>query len=142
MLRNLIPGKNGNNECYASMSNTLGIKFNEGKNNTEIPINDHLKIMDMWIPRNNLYSSKFELFDVNKTKNKINSFKKSFVINQSNSSLHINLSPTNLTIGYFVDLYSKDISQITELMCPKGNLILIKKKSIYNLNIGKFFNFF
>ena len=119
MLNNLIPGQNGNNECYASMSKTLGLKFTKDKNDTEIPIEDNSKIIQIWIPRNNLNTSEFVLFDVKKT-NKIYSFNQRLIFNQSNASLHIFLSPVNLTIGYLVNIYSKDYLQITKIMCPRG----------------------
>ena len=97
-----INGHNGNNETFIGMSSSISLSFFYDKMN-EIQIIDTQKPIDIIIKRDpNLPDYPFQY--VNTSLLKLSSFllPNAFNLTSKNASIHIEIKPLNLSIGYLV----------------------------------------
>ena len=99
-----VSGHNGNNETRVGMSASIGLKFYDDNVN-EIEITQSIRPIDILIQRDqNTLNYTFEY--VNATNigllSGLHLLQNSFKIKMNNASIHIEISPLNLTVGYLL----------------------------------------
>ncbi len=99
-----ISGHNGNNETRIGMSSSIGLSFYDEHAN-EIEIGQSLLPIDILIQRDQ-YTLNFAFEYVNATYLGFLQgsyfLQNSFTIKMSNASIHIEIKPLNLTLGYLL----------------------------------------
>ena len=101
-----VSGHNGRNETFIGMSSSIGLEFYDSEAN-EIQITQSLFPIDILLQRDQ--SSLNYSFDfINATNigflNGAFLLQNSFTIKSNNASIHIELKPVNLTLGYLLVL--------------------------------------
>jgi hypothetical protein len=130
-------GHNGNNETNIGLSQTVEIIMSDGHGNV-IPIKDSNQLFDIWIPRD-LQAPKPKPYLVNSAKQEGEFFPLAFNITTLNGSLHAEIAPLNLSVGYVVLVKFNQTPTIQDynswkLFCPSGNSNLtFKLFGIYTL---------
>jgi hypothetical protein len=131
-----VSGHNGNNETHIGMSTSIDLEFYD-ENANEIEISQSLSPIDILIQRDeNTPNTSFEY--VNSTQMGFLSssylLQNSFTIKSNNASVHIELKPLNLSLGYLVVLklgympiLNSTHSDYTsfELFCPSKSDLFI-----------------
>ena len=103
---------NGNNETKIGLSHAMAITFSDN-NGDEIEIAESSKLIEIWIPRDlNLPAVSPHYVNISKKENHNNdSESKLFPIGLNvtalNSSIHVEISPLNSSIGYLDKLFVK-----------------------------------
>jgi hypothetical protein len=127
---------NGDNETKIALSHSLSVSLSDNKGN-EIKIKNSSKLIDIWIPRDFNYIKNVAQFVniTNLLNNETNrqlfpiGFNKSTV----NSSIHVELSPVKISIGYLVLLKLNMTPRINstfqdydywKMFCPSGILLV------------------
>jgi hypothetical protein len=133
---------NGNNETNIGLSQSIALSFSNNYEN-EIEIKDSAQLIDIWIPR------EVNLPDVNPNfvnltgleNNKNNSEKQELFpiglkLETQNSSIHIEISPFDSSVGYLVLLKFNMTPRINskfgqdyhnwKLFCPAGKFFIFK----------------
>lgn len=102
-----VNGHNGRNETFIGMSSSIGLTFYDSKAN-EIKITQSLSPIDILIQRdqNAQNSFSFELINATNIGFLPGAFflQNSFTIKSNNASIHIELKPLNITLGYLLVL--------------------------------------
>jgi hypothetical protein len=131
-------GHNGNNETNVGISSTVAVNFLDASGN-EIPITNSTKKIDIWIPRDPGTSKPTSQY-VNVTENNRQGSQLlplGFNITASNSSVHLEFAPVNITVGYVVLVKFGMVPRMNStfqdydswrLFCPSGNFR--KKKTL------------
>jgi len=127
-----VSGHNGNNESFIGMSASIGLSFYDQYMN-EIEISNTQNPIDIVIKRDpNLPEFSFQY--VKATQIQLSSFllSNAFNITATNASIHIELMPSNLTIGYLlvikfgympiINSTYADFSSF-KIFCPSNSLI-------------------
>ena len=97
-----ISGHNGNNETLISVSNSIGLSFYDTKNN-EIPIKD--SSIEIKIKRDsNLPEIPYQYVNATQFELKSQFLPNAFNITSTNASIHIELIPLDVNIGYILVL--------------------------------------
>ena len=125
---------NGDNESFIGLSQSFSVGFSDyNGNEVEIPTSSK-SIIDIWISRdlNFLQNSKIKLMNASSLKNngtESQLYPISFTKTAMNSSLHIEFSPLNFSIGYLVLLKFNSTPKINstlqefdswKMFCPAG----------------------
>ena len=132
-----VSGHNGNNETLIRMSSSTGLKFYD-QNANEIKITQSIAPIEMFLMRDlNAFNHSFEYINATSLGFLEGSYflKNSFKIQTINSSIHIEIKPINISIGYvlvvklgympIVNKTSADYSWF-QIFCPsKKNLNFI-----------------
>ena len=101
-----VSGHNGKNETHIGMSSSIGLTFYD-ENANEIEITQSLSPIDISIQRDqNAPNTSFEYVNATQLGFLSGSYflQNSFTIKSNNASVHIELKPSNLSLGYLVVL--------------------------------------
>ena len=128
---------NGNNETKIGLSHSMAITFSNN-NGDEIEIAESAKFIEIWIPRD-LNQPTVNPYYVNISKQANNNndsdshlFPIGLNVTTLNSSIHVEISPLNFSIGYLVMLKFNMTPKINStfkdydhwnMFCPFGNYI-------------------
>ena len=97
-----ISGHNGNNETLIGVSNSIGLSFYD-LNNNEIPIKD--SSIEIIIERDsNLPEIPYQYVNATQFELKSQFLPNAFNITSANASIHIELMPLDVNIGYILVL--------------------------------------
>jgi hypothetical protein len=97
-----ISGHNGNNESLIGVSNSIGLSFYD-ENNNEIPIKD--SYIEIKIKRDsNLPDIPFQYVNATQFELKSQFLQNAFNVTAMNASIHIELMPLDVNIGYIIVL--------------------------------------
>lgn len=146
-----VSGHNGKNESRIGLSKALGMSLFD-ETGTEIKITNSKKPFEMWVPRDsNLPNFRFIYVNVTNTTLSKNTqiMPNSFVINEHNASVHIQIKPETFTpVGYIV-LFKFKYTPILnsthkdynywKLLCPQDMQIWNINKtnvSVYNFYLS------
>ena len=129
---------NGNNETKIGLSHSMAMTFSDN-NGDEIEIAESSKLIEIWIPRDlNLPAVSPHYVNISKKENHNNdSESKLFPIGLNvtalNSSIHVEISPLNSSIGYLVLLKFNMTPRINStfkdydhwnMFCPSGSYMI------------------
>jgi hypothetical protein len=129
---------NGDNETKIGLSQSLSISVSDSQGN-EIEIKDSSQLIDIWIPRDlNYLKGEAQFISVSVANLLYNQTEQQFLpvgLNKSmvNSSIHLELSPVIISIGYLVLLKLNMTPRINStfqdynywrMFCPSGIYIL------------------
>lgn len=97
-------GHNGRNESFIGFSYGMSLSFLD-QNGNEIPVKNTLEPIQMFIPRDpNLLDNEYMLVNVSSNstlvRNNSQILPNAFVVYPTNASLHIQIKPENLSVGY------------------------------------------
>jgi len=150
ILKDSVPGFE-NNSVSITNSKSIGLTF-FNSNSSEQKISNLSDYFYFGIPRTNQIPL-FKQLNTNKPINSSNLLTlDGFIIPNSNVSIHYQLKPTNLTIGYFIALkfgsnpyLNKTIQlfDMFQIFCPLNDLKKENSESFYTLfaNMSKTLNF-
>jgi len=142
-----VSGHNGNNESFIGMSTSIGLSLYDSDSNNEITISKSAWPIDIIISRDKSVLRNYVFQYVNAT-----SFvfldgsyflQNNFNITANNASIHIELKPLNMSIGYLLVLKLGYLPIITasnadyttfKYFCP-SNIILTVLFSVPDLNL-------
>jgi hypothetical protein len=127
---------NGNNETNIGLSQSIAISFSNNHEN-EIEIKDSAQLIDIWIPREmnflDVHPNFVNLTGIANNKNiseKQELFTIGLKLETQNSSIHIEISPFDSSVGYLVLLKFNMTPRINskfgqdydnwKLFCPSG----------------------
>jgi hypothetical protein len=127
---------NGNNETNIGLSQSIAISFSNNHEN-EIEIKDSAQLIDIWIPREmnflDVHPNFVNLTGIANNKNiseKQELFTIGLKLETQNSSIHIEISPFDSSVGYLVFLKFNMTPRINskfgqdydnwKLFCPSG----------------------
>ena len=127
---------NGNNETNIGLSQSIAISFSNNHEN-EIEIKDSAQLIDIWIPREmNLLDVHPNIVNLTRIANNKNISEKQELftiglkLETQNSSIHIEISPFDSSVGYLVLLKFNMTPRINssfgqdydnwKLFCPSG----------------------
>ncbi len=127
---------NGNNETNIGLSQSIAISFSNNYEN-EIEIKDSAQLIDIWIPREmNLLDVHPNIVNLTRIANNKNISEKQELftiglkLETQNSSIHIEISPFDSSVGYLVLLKFNMTPRINssfgqdydnwKLFCPSG----------------------
>jgi hypothetical protein len=127
---------NGNNETNIGLSQSIAISFSNNHEN-EIEIKDSAQLIDIWIPREmnflDVHPNFVNLTGIANNKNiseKQELFTIGLKLETQNSSIHIEISPFDSSVGYLVFLKFSMTPRINskfgqdydnwKLFCPSG----------------------
>jgi hypothetical protein len=127
---------NGNNETNIGLSQSIAISFSNNYEN-EIEIKDSAQLIDIWIPREmNLLDVHPNIVNLTRIANNKNISEKQELftiglkLETQNSSIHIEISPFDSSVGYLVFLKFNMTPRINskfgqdydnwKLFCPSG----------------------
>ena len=131
-----VSGHNGNNETRVGMSASIGLKFYDESVN-EIQITQSLKPIDIVIQRDqNTLNYTFEYVNATNIGLLPGLFllQNSFKLKMNNASIHIEISPSNQTVGYllvmklgFMPIVNSTSADFTSfrIFCPSKNFCFI-----------------
>lgn len=125
---------NGDNETQIGLSHSISISFSDNSGQ-EIEINNSSQLIDIWIPREiNLPTVKSQFVNITEYLSSNFSEKPLFLIGLTvksvNSSIQLELSPVNASIGYLIMLKLNMTPRINstfydydswKMLCPLGN---------------------
>ena len=100
-----VSGHNGNNETLIGMSTSISLSFFDPETTIEIPISQIKSPIDMIIPRDKSVSNySFQYVNATYLDFLDGSFflQNTFNITTTNASIHIELMPMNISIGYLI----------------------------------------
>jgi hypothetical protein len=131
-----VSGHNGDNESFIGFSSSIGLSFND-ENINEIDISNAPNPIDIVITRDpSVSQNKYQYVNVSQIKLTSGSYflLNGFKIKSTNASIHIELKPLNLSLGYLL-VMKKGFSPIVNstysdydsymLMCPSKDLNLL-----------------
>lgn len=135
-----ISGHNGRNESYVGFSYGLDMDFFD-ENGNRIGVKDTLKPIEYWIPRNKYLPQNYYVH-VNASSVNISRssqvLQNGFFINQTNSSVHIQIKPANFSIAYLtlIKLGSSPFINSTYLSYDFWQLLCPNSTYFYNITVS------
>ena len=97
-----VSGHNGNNETFIGMSSSIDLSFFD-ENMNKIEIADTKKSIDIIIQRDpNIPEYPFQYVNTSQLKLSSSFVPNAFNLTSKNASIHIEIKPVNLSIGYLV----------------------------------------
>jgi hypothetical protein len=131
---------NGNNETNIGLSQSIAITFSNNYEN-EIEIKDSAQLIDIWIPKevnlpdfNPIFVNLTGLENYKNNSEKQELFPIGLKLETHNSSIHIEISPFDASVGYLVLLKFNMTPRISSfgqdydnwnLFCPSGKFFIL-----------------
>jgi hypothetical protein len=126
ILNSALIGLNGDNETNVGKSKSISLSFYDQNDGSEIQVNNQANPIEFWIQKD-LSSNDYSFYNLTYSNHLflINTFMKK----TTNSSIHIQIKPNNLELGYLILLVFDDIPVLTssdqkydfwKLYCPSG----------------------
>jgi hypothetical protein len=126
ILNSALIGLNGDNETNVGRSKSISLSFYDENDGTEMQVNNQTNPIEFWIQKD-FTSTDYTFYNLTYSNDLflINTFIKS----TTNSSVHIQIKPNNLELGYLMLFMFNDIPILTssdekydiwKLYCPSG----------------------
>lgn len=140
ILNSALIGLNGDNETNVGKSKSISLSFYDDNDGSEIQVNNQTNPIEFWIQKDqNKNDYKFYNLTYSNDLFLINTFFKK----TANSSIHIQIRPNNLELGYLILFKFDDIPSLTsseekydfwKFYCPSGKFF-----NCYNILIMYYF---